>query len=149
VQEAHTLHARTKPRVLFVRLVVSLYNRAGETYHDNVWLILLRTRRRERVWKKGCQCGGAINLRHPPEPQTGITVPTRPASRACLCRCTIVAFCSALVFHSKASSSGTIIRSTPCSRVQTMSYAGIIDSSCLLVRRRDRLPKIHENAPIS
>jgi hypothetical protein len=34
VPEAHPLHARTKPRVLFVRLVVSYDNSAGETYHD-------------------------------------------------------------------------------------------------------------------
>ena len=32
--EAHPLHARTKPRVLFLRLVVSHDNSAGETYHD-------------------------------------------------------------------------------------------------------------------
>jgi hypothetical protein len=34
VPEAHTLRARTKPRVLFLRLVVSHDNSAGETYHD-------------------------------------------------------------------------------------------------------------------
>jgi hypothetical protein len=34
VPEAYTLHARTKPRVLFLRLVVSHDNSAGETYHD-------------------------------------------------------------------------------------------------------------------
>jgi len=34
MREAHTTNARKKPRVLCLRLVVSLYNRAGETYHD-------------------------------------------------------------------------------------------------------------------
>ena len=34
MREAHTTNAGKKPRVLCLRLVVSLYNRAGETYHD-------------------------------------------------------------------------------------------------------------------